>query len=107
MLSNMIRVKVQYKDDKISKVSLRGHANYANFGKDIVCAAISSIVTTTVNAILTLDSDACKYEMKDGKLDISIKENSDIALKLADNMLRMLCELETQYPKNIEIGGLK
>ena len=103
----MINIKVQYKNDKISKVTIKGHANYETFGKDIVCAAVSSIATTSINAILTLDSDACKYEVNDGKLDISINENSDMALKLMNNMLNMLKELQDQYPKNIEIGGLK
>ncbi len=103
----MINIKVQYKNDKISKVTIKGHANYETFGKDIVCAAVSSIATTSINAILTLDSDACKYEVNDGKLDISINENSDMALKLINNMLNMLKELQDQYPKNIEIGGLK
>ena len=103
----MINIKVQYKNDKISKVTIKGHANYETFGKDIVCAAVSSIATTSINAILTLDSDACKYEVNDGKLDISINENSDMALKLINNMLNMLKELQNQYPKNIEIGGLK
>ena len=103
----MINIKVQYKNDKISKVTIKGHANYDTFGKDIVCAAVSSIATTSINAILTLDSDACKYEVNDGKLDISINENSDMALKLINNMLNMLKELQNQYPKNIEIGGLK
>lgn len=103
----MINIKVQYKNDKISKVTIKGHANYETFGKDIVCAAVSSIATTSINVILTLDSDACKYEVNDGKLDISINENSDMALKLINNMLNMLKELQDQYPKNIEIGGLK
>lgn len=103
----MINIKVRYKNDKISKVTIKGHANYETFGKDIVCAAVSSIATTSINAILTLDSDACKYEVNDGKLDISINENSDMALKLINNMLNMLKELQDQYPKNIEIGGLK
>lgn len=103
----MINIKVQYKNDKISEVAIKGHANYDDFGKDIVCAAVSSIATTSINAILTLDSDACKYEVNDGKLDISINENSDMALKLINNMLNMLKELQDQYPKNIEIGGLK
>ena len=103
----MINIKVQYKNDKISKVTIKGHANYETFGKDIVCAAVSSIATTSINAILTLDSDACKYEVNDGKLDISINENSDMALKLINSMLNMLKELQDQYPKNIEIGGLK
>ena len=43
----MIKVKISKKSIEIS-----GHAKYAAHGKDIVCAAVSSITITTVNAIL-------------------------------------------------------
>ena len=103
----MIKVNVFYENDKISKVSFKGHALYDDYGKDIVCAAVSSIATTTVNAIITLDSKACYYDTTDGILNITIKEDSEIAIKLINNMLNMLKELEETYPKNIKIGGLR
>ena len=37
---------------KGSNISISGHALYNDFGKDIVCSAVSSIVITTVNGIL-------------------------------------------------------
>lgn len=57
----MIRV---YKNN--DKVIIKGHANYADYGKDIVCASVSSIVITTVNGILEIDREAITYvEEKD------------------------------------------
>ena len=52
----MIRV---YKNN--DKVIIKGHANYADYGKDIVCASVSSIVITTVNGILEIDREAITY----------------------------------------------
>ena len=47
----MIKIKTYLKDDKVIKISIRGHANYKDYGNDIVCASISSIAICTVNAI--------------------------------------------------------
>ncbi len=98
-------VKISYiKDKLIKEIKVSGHANYDSYGKDIVCSAVSSIVTTTINNIIALDSNAISYEAGDG--DILITNNdSEMASKLLDSMLRMLSELENDYPKNIKIGG--
>ncbi len=99
----MIKVSI-IKDNLIKKVKVSGHADFADYGKDIVCSAVSSIVTTTINNIIALDKNAIKYEANDG--DILITNNdSEMASKLLDNMIRMLEELESNYPKNIKIGG--
>ena len=51
----MISVKVVKENSNVVKVSVLGHAMYDEYGKDIVCSACSSIVTTTVNGILSLN----------------------------------------------------
>lgn len=98
-------INISYKKDIIIKeIKISGHANFAEFGKDIVCAAVSSIVTTTINNILSLDNKAIKYEDNDGYILIT-NEDNEIADKLLNNMLSMLNELAEDYPKNIKIGG--
>ena len=98
-------ITVSYKKDKLIKeIKISGHANFAESGKDIVCSAVSSIVTTTINGILTLDYDAIEYVDEDGYILITNKD-SQMADKLLNNMLCMLNELEADYPKNIKIGG--
>ena len=48
----MIKVNVESKDKKhVDCVRIHGHAMYDDFGKDIVCSSVSSIITTTVNGI--------------------------------------------------------
>src|SRR5574344_269905 len=100
----MIKVKVSFKDNLISKVSILGHADYEEYGKDIVCSAVSSIVTTTINDILTLDSSAISYDSKEGNVLITNKDNK-LADKLLKTMLNTLSELSEAYPENIKIGG--
>ena len=47
-----------------NKIIIKGHADYDDYGKDIVCASVSSIVITTVNAKLEIDRDAEIYKEK-------------------------------------------
>lgn len=98
----MIKVNILV-DKKIKEINIIGHANYSEFGKDIVCSATSSIVITTVNAILTFDKDYIEYQELPNKFVIKVREYNDITDKLITNMLNMLKELENDYPKYIKI----
>lgn len=94
----MIKVVV-----KENSIEVSGHAMYASHGKDIVCAAVSSIVTTSVNAILKFDDKAISYKEADGYLKIDILKDTKETELLLENMIFLLKELEKQYDKNIKI----
>ena len=87
----------------ISKVEVSGHAKYDEYGKDIVCASVSSIVTTTVNAIVRVCEDSISYDESDGKVLIKVLKDDDNTNKLLENMIDLLGELSQTYPKNITI----
>ncbi len=99
----MIKVRIERERESLKKVTITGHANYDDYGKDIVCSSVSSIVITTVNGILEINP---KYltviEAKD-KMEIEIKEQDEICIKLMNNMISLLEELSKSYPKNITI----
>lgn len=99
----MIKVKVTKDSDMIKSVSILGHAMYADFGKDIVCSAASSVVTTTINGILSFDKEGLSYEVsKDGLVIKNIKTDN-ITQTLLNNMISLLKELEKDYPTNVEV----
>lgn len=95
----MIKVKIEEKNKEVNKVMITGHALYDDYGKDIVCASVSSIVITTVNAILRVEKDAIFVEEK--PFVIEVKKSTEITKKLIENMISLLRELERDYPKNI------
>ncbi len=97
----MIKVIVKNKDG-IENVLVKGHANYEDYGKDSVCAAVSSITITACNSILALE-DTINCKENSGLLEIRILKKTDINQKILGNMVSMLEELKEQYPKNIEI----
>ena len=79
-----------------------GHADYDIYGKDIVCAAVSSITILTINNILTIDNTAIAYQ-NDDKLVINILKEDKIVKVLLINLVDSLYQLASDYPKNITI----
>ena len=99
----MINVKVVKENAKYKKITILGHAMYDEYGKDIVCSACSSIVTTTINGILALDKDSLSYLVSKKGMNIEIKRDDQTTQILINNMVSLLKELECNYPDNIEV----
>ena len=99
----MITVNVLKESGKYKRIKILGHAMYDDYGKDIVCSAASSIVTTTVNGILTLDKGSLGYLVSNKGMTIDIKNDDQTTQLLIGNMVNLLKELEGNYPDNIEI----
>ncbi|MBR6689843.1 MAG: ribosomal-processing cysteine protease Prp [Bacilli bacterium] len=93
-------IKINISKDEIT---IKGHSGYGIEGTDIVCASVSSISITTVNALLSIDEDCIEYKENDGYLNIKIKKHNETIDKLIDNMVNLLKELEKDYKKYIEI----
>ena len=99
----MIKVKITKDQDIYKKVVITGHAKYDDYGKDIVCSAASSIATTTINGILSLNKDSLSYENSEKGLFITINSSDETTQTLVDNMINLLKELEENYPTNVNV----
>ncbi len=99
----MIKVEVVKENNLYKKISIIGHAMYDDYGKDIVCSAVSSIVTTTINGILALDKDSLNYEVNEKGLFITYINEVKESQTLINNMVSLLKELEEKYPTNIKV----
>ena len=84
-------------------IEIEGHSGYDIIGKDIVCSAVSSIVITTINGIISIDENAISHNYQNDKMTIRIIKKDDITIKLIDNMLDLLKSLAKDYPKNINV----
>lgn len=94
----MIKVEIEN-----NKIEIKGHAYYDDYGKDIVCASVSSIVITTINAIIEFDPESIYYEDLNNRILIEKLKDDDITNKLINNMIELLEELEKSYKDNIKI----
>lgn len=84
------------------KIIIKGHADYSD-SNDIVCASVSSIMYTTVNAILRFNKNAIKFSDTLDKVTIDINSKDEITEVLIINMMSLFMELASDYPKNIKI----
>ena len=94
----MIKINI-----KQNHIEINGHAMFDDYGKDIVCAAVSSIVITSINGILRLDDKAINYKLSSDGIIIDILKDSRETNLLILNMTSLLKELEEKYSKNIKI----
>ena len=100
---NMIKVKTKKDGSNYRMITVIGHAMYDDYGKDIVCSAASSIVTTTINGIIALNKDNLSYMVSKKGISITINSNDRTTQVLIRNMINLLKELSGNYPENIEI----
>lgn len=100
----MIKISISKKENLIDEILVKGHALYDESGKDIVCSAVSSIIITTINALIKIDDTVIDYEDKSGYIKIKVLKHSDITDLLLDNMLDLLEELTSQYKKYVKIN---
>ncbi len=99
----MIIITIKKENHLIKEITIKGHANFAPSGLDIVCASVSSIAITSINAMLRFDKKGLEYIEKDGYLQLKISKRNHIRDLLMENMMALLKELKQQYPKNIII----
>ena len=93
-------IKVELKDNLIT---IKGHAGYDDKGKDIVCASVSSIVITTINAIIEINPDSIDYSDLDNEIIIRKLKEDETVNKLLNNMVLLLENLEKDYKDYIKI----
>ena len=95
-------------EDRITGFSISGHSGYAENGKDIVCAAISAIVTMAEATINDVCGAKAKVRVKEEDarvtltLPASCDEEESVQAVLAGMMLT-LCSLRDDYPDFIEV----
>ncbi|MBQ7328854.1 MAG: ribosomal-processing cysteine protease Prp [Oscillospiraceae bacterium] len=95
-------------EDRITGFSISGHSGYAENGKDIVCAAISAIVTMAEATINDVCGAKAKVRVKeeDARITLTLPaacdEEESVQAVLA-GMLLTLCNMRDEYPDFIEV----
>lgn len=84
-------------------ITIKGHANYAEQGKDIVCAGVSALTQTLIQSVEELTGDTIKYVMQPGMVDIWHGNLSEQAQVLVDSFfvgIEMICNT---HPNHVRI----
>ncbi|MDO5294780.1 MAG: ribosomal-processing cysteine protease Prp [bacterium] len=85
----MINIKVFKKDSVYTGFEVSGHAGYAEYGHDIVCAAVSMLVLNTINSIETFTGDhfSAEAEEESGYIKFQLEDTISNDSKLLLNSL--------------------
>ena len=95
-------------EDRITGFSVSGHSGYAEAGQDIVCAAISAVVTMAEATINDICGAKAKVRVKDADaritltLPASCDEEETVQAVLSGLMLTLI-SLREDYPDYIEV----
>lgn len=102
----MTKVSFILKDEKPYAFLIKGHAEYGNYGEDIVCSGITTAVFTTLNLLnkLLKEEDYTLIENEEqGLIDFKLNKIDDLSLLIIQNLLDILINIEEQYPQNLKI----
>ena len=96
-------------DDRITGFSVSGHSGYAEAGSDIVCAAVSAVVTmaeATINDVLGAKAKVRVKDQENARITLTLPASCDeeesVQAVLAGMMLT-LCSMRDDYPDYIEV----
>ena len=104
----MTRCEFFTEEGRITGFSISGHSGYAESGADIVCAAISAVVSLAEATINDVCGAKAKVRVKEADARITLtlpstcEEEESIQAVLA-GMLLTLCNMRDDYPDYIEV----
>lgn len=109
----MIRVQFERTNNgKIRSFTMKGHADFAQKGQDIVCAGASAVAFGSVNAIMTLTGFEPDIEQSESgflKCVFDLKESDSVSNQvqlLLEAMIVSLQTIENDYSEYIQISFL-
>ena len=104
----MTRCEFTTENERITGFSVSGHSGYSEAGSDIVCAAVSAVVSMAETTINDVCGAKAKVRVKEADaritltLPASCDEEETVQAVLAGMML-YLCNLREEYPDFIEV----
>ena len=104
----MTRCEFFMEDDRITGFSVSGHSGYAEAGADIICAAISAVVTMAEATINDVCGAKAKVRVGEDEARITLKlpkscdEEETVQAVLAGMMVTLI-SLQEDYSDFIEV----
>ncbi len=95
-------------DGRISAFSVSGHSGYSEAGTDIVCAAISAVVTMAEATINDVCGAKAKVRVKDEDARVTLMlpsscDEEETVQAVLSGLLVTLLSFREQYPDYIEV----
>lgn len=84
-------------------IEISGHANYAETGKDIVCAGVTALTQALIRSLEDLTRDEIEYEISPGRADIHCGDLSEEGKLLIDSFFIGVCQIADEFPDYVRI----
>lgn len=93
------------KNENTATIEVKGHAGYAEYGHDIVCASISTACIVTANLIekLELGYNIIDLVCDEGYFRLQVKSSDFTSNAILDNLKYTLDDISKQYPKYLKM----
>ena len=99
-----IVIKRDVSSQKITQIEVKGHANSADYGKDLVCAAVTTVMTGGMNALQDKDYD---FKLEEGHIYVKALDiPSDYDSVVLKTMEVQLMTIEESNHKYVQIENL-
>ena len=104
----MTRCEFFTEDERITGFSVSGHSGYAEAGSDIVCAAVSAVVTMAEATINEVCGAKAKVRVKDEQARVTLMlpavcDEEDTVQAVLAGMMVTLMSMRDDYPDYIEV----
>lgn len=85
------------------RITVSGHAGFAETGKDIVCAGVTALIQTLIMSASDLTEDKIEYEISPGRADIHYRNLSEAGKLLVDSFFIGVCAIADEFPDHVRI----
>lgn len=85
--TRMISVAIQHCRDAVRGIAFTGHADYAEAGEDIVCAAASALALTTALGFQDVLQASGEYRAEEGEIAVTLDQPTEHSDSLMKTML--------------------
>lgn len=96
----------RYNKNVYFSFEIKGHANYNDFGYDIVCAAVSSALDLTILAIKNFSNSKYIMDVNNKYAFVSFKltdKNNKFATLLIESLYNHLLNISLEYKDNLVV----
>ena len=106
----MIKVNIEKNDDVYYFLKVSGHADFDEYGKDVVCAAVSVLAQTLIESIFSVAKiKDFKYELEGGYIRCNLlnstlnEHNMYIVNILFEMFITGINGVKVSYPEYLEL----
>ena len=102
----MTNIKINTNESEVELI-VDGHSGYAEYGKDIVCASISTLTFTWINQIREFErrnlARITQFDMEDGKILLKFETSKSEVLSAFETIITGFLMLEEKFFKNLHV----